>query len=86
MAGLGLWKGVANFKVKTIGGPAGVDYAPRLPRLCPHHRAYRSRDDHLGTEQIFGRDTSSFATSVPVWHSRRQPILLAARRQSSKIA
>ena len=34
--------------------PAGMDHAPRLPRLCnPHHRAYRSRYDHLGSEPDF---------------------------------
>ena len=44
VAGLGLWKGVANFKGKTFAGPLAMDYAPRLPRFCnPHDRAYRPR-------------------------------------------
>lgn len=60
VAGLGLWKGVANFKGKTIGGP--------LAWLM--HRAYHGaaiptveRTTRVMTtwalNQVFGRDTSS---------------------------
>ncbi len=60
MAGLGLWKGVANFKGKTIGGPlAWIMHRGYHGSAIPTTERTVRVMTTWALNQIFGRDTSS---------------------------